>query len=205
MEKSDFEKVEGFKEKMINKIYDGIKKNIETATLIEIMAASNMFGRGIGLRKIKPIMTTYPDILTVSNSDEEKREMLMSVEGIGKENAKSFVENIDKFLVFMEKAELSNKLNNNVNKITKNKEEKETVEIKNHPLTGKHIVMTKIRDKYIIEKLAEVGGILDDNFSKKTDILITKTYEDESNKIKKARELNIPIFIPGDFVKKYDL
>jgi NAD-dependent DNA ligase len=74
-----------------------------------------------------------------------------------------------------------------------------------HPLTGMHIVMTKVRDKYIIEELKKVGGILDDNIGKQTNVLITKSYEDVSKKTEKAREMNIPIMIPADFVKKYDL
>ena len=65
--------------------------------------------------------------------------------------------------------------------------------------------MTKVRDKHIIEQLKKLGGIMDDNMGKNTDILITKSYEDVSNKTKKAKEMGIPIFTPADFVKKYNL
>ena len=208
MKKTDFEKVEGFKEKMINKIHDGIHNKIEKASLIEIMSASNMFGRGIGSRKITPIMATYPNILTSTESQEEKKEMLVKIQGIGKENAKSFVENIENFMRFLDEAKLTSKLNNKLkntislkNDKEDNKEEKDI----SHPLYEKHIVMTKVRDKYIIEQLKKLGGILDDNMGKNTNILITKSYEDVSNKTKKAKEMGIPIFTPVDFVKKYNL
>ena len=36
------------------------------------MAASNIFGRGIGKRKIMPVMEAYPDILTMSRSNDDK-------------------------------------------------------------------------------------------------------------------------------------
>ena len=198
MKKTDYIGVEGFKEKMINKVHDGIKDKLEKATLIEIMAASNLLGRGIGMKKITPIMEAYPNILTSSESIEEKKYMLLKVNGIGNENAKSFVENIAKFMSFLEETGLKSKLENTI-------VEKEEAKDESHPLFGKRIVMTKVRDKYIIEQVEKVGGIMEDTFGKKTDILITKSHEDESNKTKKAKEMGIPIMIPAEFVKKYDL
>ena len=48
--------------------------------------------------------------------------------------------------------------------------------------------MTKVRDAEIIEHLKKVGGILDNNISKKTYVLIVKSLDDISNKTKKANE-----------------
>ena len=198
MRKEDFEKVEGFKEKMINKIYNGIQEKVEKATLVEIMAASNLFGVGIGLKKIKPIMESYPNILQSSQTNEEKIGMLRTVPSIGPESAKTFVENISKFLEFLQEAKLEDKLTKKENKVL--------VEIKkDHILNGKKIVMTKVRDKYIIEQLEKVGATLENNISKNTDILIVKSYDDVSNKVNKAKEMKLPIFTPADFVKEYDL
>lgn len=208
MKKNDFEGVEGFKDKMINKIYDGIQDRLKKASLNEIMAASNLFGRGIGLKKITPIMNTYPEILNSKESPEQKKEMLTRIPGIGKENAKSFVENIDKFLMFMKEAKLMSKMEKekleNTMKLEEDRKE-EPEKDTSHPLYGKHVVMTKVRDKHIIEQLKLFGGILDDTMGKNTDILITKSYEDVSNKTKKAKEMGIPIYTPADFAKKYNL
>ena len=205
MNKTDFEKVEGFKEKMINKIHDGIRDKVAKASLIDIMAASNLFGRGIGIRKITPIMSKYPEILTSTESEEEKRKMLLSIPGIGTENAKSFVENITKFMVFIKEIKLTHKLTSELeNTMTFENKDVKTYDT-SHALYGKHIVMTKVRDKHIIESLDTIGGILDDNIGKNTDILITKSYDDVSNKVKKAKDMNIPIYTPADFAKKYDI
>jgi hypothetical protein len=85
---------------------------------------------------------------------------------------------------------------------TKNK--KETNEIdKTNPLYGKKIVMSKIRDKEIIEFLHTKGAELDDNIRKDTFVLIIKSKEDVSNKTKYAREHNIPILTPSEFKDKY--
>lgn len=205
MKKTDFENVEGFKEKMVKKIYEGIQNKVKQATLVEIMAASNMLGRGIGLRKMKPIMETYPDILTSNIEEQEKKNMLMEVPNIGKENANSFVSNIPKFIEFLNKAKLNDKLKNK-GKSKSPPSTKATKSVnKDHPLFDKHIVMTKVRDKYIIEQLEKLGAHLDDNIGKNTNVLITKTKDDVSNKIKKANDLGIPIMTPPEFVKKFDL
>ena len=206
MKKNDFEGVEGFKAKMISKIYDGIHDKLEKASLNEIMAASNMFGRGIGLKKIEPIMRAQPDILLSKEPPEEKKTKLIEIPGIGNENATSFVKNIDDFLIFMKEAKLTHMLEKESlkNTIITVDEKKNEMQNTGHPLYGKHVVMTKVRDKHIIEELKKVGGILDDNIGKNTDILITKNYEDISNKVKKAKEMNIPIYTPADFAKKFD-
>ena len=197
MKKYEFAKVEGFKEKMVDKIYNGIKDKVKSASLIDIMSASNMFGRGIGKKKITPIMEMYPNILTSNETDEEKIEMLKQVPNIGKENAQSFVKNIPVFLTFMQEAKIQEI------QAKKTPSPKETKQIVQNILTNKKVVMTKVRDKEIIAKIEASGGKLADSVNKETFALVVKSYDDDSNKVKKAKELNIPIFTPDDFKKKY--
>ena len=97
---------------------------------------------------------------------------------------------------FMEDAELMHKIN-----AAPPTEEKVVDE--SHPLFGKHVVMTKIRDQEIIQYLERVGGVLDNTIGKKTNILITKSMEDVSTKTKYAVEHNIPIMTPETFRMKY--
>ena len=200
MTKDDMAKVEGFKQKMVDKIYTSIHEKLEQATLIDLMSASNLFGRGIGKLKITPIITTFPNILTSGETDEEKVAMLKTIHGIGAENAKSFVSNITRFMSFMQDADL-------MHKITTKPQAKVAADAVamdvSHPLYGKHVVMTKIRDAEISQYLERVGGVLDDNIGKKTNILITKTMEDVSTKTKYALEHNIPIMTPETFRAKY--
>jgi NAD-dependent DNA ligase len=198
MTKTDFEKVDGFKDKMINKIHDGIHDKIAKATLLQIMAASNLFGRGIGERKIKPILDAFPNILITEESPEEKVKMLKSIKGIGEENAKSFVPNIPVFLEFLKDCGMEGKLTNTA---PTEKTEANVVIDETNPLYGKKIVMTKVRDKEIIEKLAQLGATLEDSVNKTIFAVIvkSKSKEDESNKTKKASDLGIPIYTPEEF------
>jgi len=201
MSKTDFETVEGFKAKMIEKVHTSLHNKLEKASLLEIMAASNKFGRGIGERKIRPILDEYPDILTRSETNEKKITMLKAIKGIGKENANAFVEHIPDFMAFLKECGLEGKLTGAVKPVLENKMV-ETFDA-NHALYQKHIVMTKVRDKTIIEGLSKVGGVLDDSIGKNTFVLVVKSKDDVSNKTKYATEHNIPIMTPEEFITKY--
>jgi NAD-dependent DNA ligase len=205
MTKADFKNVEGFKEKMIEKLFNGIHEKVGKANLLDIMVASNLLGRGLGERKIKTILEIYPYILTSEESDEEKIKMLKGIDGIGPENAKSFVSNIPTFMAFLKECDLEGKLSmtsvSNTPAMDRI-EEKSNIDTSN-PLFGKKIVMTKIRDKDIIEYLKTVGGTLEDNIKKDTFALVVKSHDDVSNKTKFAQENNIPILTAQEFKNKY--
>jgi NAD-dependent DNA ligase len=200
--KSEFYKVKGFKETMVNKIYEGIRDKVEKASLLDIMAASNQFGRGIGERKIKPILETCPDILTKQELIEDKYERLLQIRGIGTENARSFTENIENFMEFLKECGLEKKLYIDSN--TKSTTVLERKTDRSHPLFEKRIVMTKFRDPVLKEKIMEKGGIIDEIIGKNTHILIVKSKEDQSNKTKYATDNNIIIMDWNEFKHFYE-
>jgi NAD-dependent DNA ligase len=196
MSKADFEKVEGFKTKMAEKIHTSIHAHLEKATLLDIMVASNKMGRGLGERKIKPILEAYPDILTSSDSPEVKQGKLLDVKGIGKENSKEFVQNIPGFLAFLKECDLEGKLEAQTPKSSR---EAST----SHPLYKKKIVMTKIRDKEIIDAIEKNGGTLENSMTQDVFALIVKSKEDKTVKTDYAVKHNIPIMTPEEFREAY--
>ena len=170
MNKSDFEKIEGFKQKMSEKIHKSIKDKVSNASLLDIMVASNKLGKGLGMRKMKPILEAFPLILSSCENNETKIQMLQTIKGIGKENANEFVENIPIFLAFIQECGLEEKLNNGIPAITQNVEPIQyNIE---HPLYKKKIVMTKIRDDEIINNLSKYGATLEDSMKKDVFALI---------------------------------
>ena len=194
---SDFEKIEGFKTKMAEKIHSSIQEKVKKASLLDIMVASNKLGRGLGERKIKPILEMYPDILVSTDSANTKIENLKKVAGIGNENAVSFVQNIEEFMDFLKECDLENKLQGTI--LEKPVEVVITEENKSHPLYQKKIVMTKVRDKEIIDSLTKFGASLVDSVKKDTFVLIVKDKTDTSNKIENAKKLGITIMTPEEF------
>jgi NAD-dependent DNA ligase len=198
MTKSDFEKV-GFKT-LADKFVSGISAKIDAASLPLLMSASNKMGRGISGKTIEIIMAEEPLILTSLESNETKIDKLVKIKGIGKIVTKTFVENIGEFLEFLRECKLEYKLNSPI--IVQSIDTIQSHDT-THPLFGKKIVMTKVRDQEIIQKLEKVGAILADTVNSDTFVVIVKSKDDSSSKIKKALEKNIPITTPDEFKIRY--
>lgn len=194
MKEDDFKKA-GFKT-MAKKYEENIDKKIKEATLLTIMVASGTLGRGIGRLKLAPIMEKYPDILTSNVAPETKISTVKTVQGIEQKTAKLFVENIPTFLKFLKACHLEHKLSETP---SPEKPPSDT----SHPLYGKKIVMTKVRDAQVIDTITKHGGILEDNVKSDTFILIVKSKEDISNKTKDAEKKGVAIMTLNEFKEKY--
>ncbi len=191
----DFLEIDGFKEKMANKLYDGIQSKIEEANIIKLMAASNMFGRGFSEKKMELIMEELPDILISDESEEEKINAVANIKGMALKTSEAFVTKIDDFVDFLKECGLESKLYEVA--------EEKTVANTSNPLFGKTIVLTGTRDKGIIEFIEKMGAKQGTSVSGKTNLLIAKNPEDETGKVYDAKKLNIPIISVDDFIKKY--
>jgi NAD-dependent DNA ligase len=196
MTKSDFEKC-GFKS-TAEKYATNIKEKVASATLVQLMSASGLMGRGIGTKKIGPILDLFPDILTSGDPVDTKIAKVKTIKGVELKTAATFVENIPRFVGFLSECGLASKLSSDF------KAKPATVQapagdIIPSSLNGKKIVMTKVRDKEIIEQLAKYGATLEDTMKKDIFVLIVKSKDDVSNKTKYAIEHNIPIMTPDEF------
>jgi DNA ligase (NAD+) len=194
MTTEDFQKV-GFKSTAA-KYVTNIKQKVDDASLTKLMVASGLLGRGIGERKIAPLVESFPDIQSITV------EQAKSVTGIELKTATTIVENIPKFLLFVKECQLDYKLLSTSVKQSSIKEIQGTI-VPDNALKGKKIVMTKVRDKDIINALSDFGATLEDNMKKDVFVLIVKTKDDVSNKTKYAVENNIPIMTPDEFKQKY--
>ena len=202
MKESDFLEVEGFKEKMANKIFTSIKSKIQDASLVKIMAASGTMGRGLGERKLKPIMEKYPNILISGETENEKMEMLINVDGIGKENAKTFIENIPTLLQFITECKLTERLRRR--SATPDQKEPED-DVKTHPLYGKKIVFTGFRDKAIMEMLENKYKVtFVSSVNKNTNLVVVKNKNDTNKKIDQAKSLGIDVLDFNEFKIKFN-
>jgi NAD-dependent DNA ligase/DNA polymerase/3'-5' exonuclease PolX len=195
MDISDFLEVEGFKEKMATKLHDGIAEKVEAATLVTIMSASNIFGRGFSEKKLELIMDAYPNVLLTKESDAQKIAKITQIKGMAEKSAEAFVERIPDFIQFIKDAGLVKKLA---------PEKKKEVDA-GHPLFGKSIVMTGFRDADLQNRLKEVGAKVGSSVSKNTFILLVKNLEEgeDTGKAAEARKLGIQIMTQEQFIKKY--
>ena len=186
----DYQTVEGFKQKKSEKIYNSVQEKIQAASLPQIMVASNVFGRAIGIKRIQAVLELYPDIITSDVPSDEKISMVTNVPGIAAKTARVFVEKLPKFAEFMRKANLENKLH----------EVPESVAVDTSgPLYGKTIVFTGVRDKDYMKTLESQGAKIGSTISKKTDYVIVKDLDETTSKADEARKMNIPIYQLDDF------
>jgi hypothetical protein len=175
---------------MATKIYTGIRDKLASVKLVQLMVASNIFGRGFGLKTIKPVMDAHPDFLIADVPDETKVAWLKEA-GI-KKNAQAIVDAVPVFLEFLEECGLSGKLEE-AGSSEKN------FDVTN-PLYKKSVVMTKVRDQDIIDYLKTVGAVLEDTIKKGTTVaLIVKSKDDVSNKTKDAEKKGVPIMTVEEF------
>ena len=191
----NFLEVEGFKEKMATKIYNSIHERLDKVNLPELMSASNIFGRGLGTKRIVTIMEEYPNILTNNESEEEKIEKIAQLDGFKDKTAKLFVPYIPKFMKFLKDIKQTDKLNKVV---VKNVD-------KSHPLYNKKIVITGFRDKELQQKLDKIGVKLGTSVSKKTFVVLVKDMDDDTGKADKARSLGVKLMTPEMFKTTYSL
>ena len=194
MAERDFLNVEGFKEKLAKKIYDGIKQKLKDASLIKVMAASNTFGRGFSEKKMELVINDLPDILVSNDSKEHKIQSVASVKGMAMKTADSFVDKIDDFKEFLTECGLDYKLQENVEKQSFNE---------THPLFGKTVILTGHRDKEIVEFLKNVGAKQGSNVSKNTFLVVAITSDDDTGKAEDARKLGVHLMSISEFKEKY--
>lgn len=200
MSKEEFLKVEGFKDKLATKIYEGIKEKLASASLITLMSASNIFGRGFSDKRVELILEAYPDILNSqeSESSADKIKKITGIKGMAKKSAEAFVDKIGDFVAFLQECGLQSKLtsgaisNASVAQIDTS-----------HPLYKKSVVMTGTRDPTVIDALKNVGATLGSSVSKNTVVVVAKSADEDSGKANEAKKLGIPIMTPSEFLSKY--
>jgi NAD-dependent DNA ligase len=195
MTKADFLTIDGFKDKTATKLHDGIAEKLGAASLITIMSASNLFGRGFSDKKIEAIMTEIGSgILTSIELPADKVKRISAIKGMSTKTAEPFVEAIPKFLEFMRECGLERKLTAVAAAAPMNTE---------HALFKKSIVMSGKRDKDLEAALLAIGATLGSSVSKNTFAVISDDIDSDTGKVSAAKTLGISLFTPDGFRKKY--
>lgn len=195
MTRGQYLEIEGFKQKMSDKIYDGIKEKISEASLSLLMDATNIFGRGFGEKKFQSILLELPDIIVSNRSSSEKIGEVEKVNGIALKTAQRFVEKIPEFIEWTKCAGVESKLSVIPSSLVS----------KDHPLYGKKIAITGFRDKELVAALDLVGAINVNTISKDVFLVIVKDYDVDTSKVDMANKLGIPLMIPKTFMHKFGI
>jgi len=185
--------IEGFGKISIDKIYNNIIEKFNNIDINNLMSASQLFGRGIGSRKLKLITDEY-NILDNVYEPKELRNIILNIKGFDEKTTKKIVEGYYKFLKFYKK--LKKLYNISIKKKTK----KITNKFKNQ-----NIVFTGFRNKELENVINNEGGNVKTSISKNISLVIYKDKNEKSSKLIKAEKLNIPIIQLNDFLIKYNI
>jgi NAD-dependent DNA ligase len=176
------------------KLMDGLMSALENTQLHILMTASNCFGRGLGIKKLREIVLHYPNIMLEDWDDTQLYQKISSLDGFQEITTDKFIDGFACFKKYYQ--ELNQYID--IDYLTKQKKTK----VK-QTLDGLKIVFTGFRDAKLEEYITTHGGIVSTSVSSKTDIVVCATVDDTSSKVTKAMELNIKIMTKAAFIKKY--
>jgi len=188
--KDDFLVLKGFKDKSSENIYNSIHERIKSVELVDLMVASNIFGHGLGSKKIELILKVYPNIM----DHPVKKEAITEINGFDILTATRFVDGLPEFKNFVKTVPMINIVNKYIGGIKKEgvfKDEK--------------VVFTGFRNKTWNEYIENNGGEVVNSVSKNTTLLVVADENDTSSKLNKAKELGVKIMTADEFKKKYKL
>ena len=191
----DLLKIDGFQKKSAEKVANTIAAVKDNVECVDLMSASNIFGRLFGSRRIKTIVKAYPSIL---KRQAPTLEQLLQIEGIGRETAPMFLENLPKFFKILDaigipcRSDEPNveqpKVNSASPKSNVKPETKPKIDFK-----GQTVVFTGVRNKDLEKTIEAAGGKVSSAVSKNTTLVITKDVNENNAKLNKARDLGIKI------------
>ena len=188
--KEDLLAINGFKDKSADNLINALSI-IKTKKCLDVMVASNIIGRGLGERKLKPILDTYPFVC------EDKTQALqltikdiMAIKGMGELSAKLFIENLQTFYNFYE--ELGMKFE----KVEKEKKQNDKI---NKNFENKHFSFTGFRNKDFEEYIKNNNGAVDDTIRSSTNYLVVKDKTKITVKIKAATDKGVILLSIEDF------
>lgn len=152
----------------------------------KILTAYNVFGGVIGEKTCQMIFDSLSDedIDTIFKKGKAPMKSLLAVPGVAKTTANIFNNGIGIFFYIIENSPFP------ISYVKNN------VVLADNP---ESVCFTGFRNKEWEERLSKEGHKVASGVSKNTTILVTKDKESSSSKVKKAKELSIPILTPEEF------
>ena len=191
LEKKDLLLIPGIQEKGAEKIYTSLRASLTTVTCAKLMAASNLFGRGFGEKRLQLILDHHPQI-------EQLKPLgaLQSIEGVGAVMEKQFLEKLPLFYAFAKKIGFDR-----CGVAAPSPPKKRSSPLV-ATMAGQNIIFTGFRSKELEEQVIERGGKIASGVTKNTTLVVAMDVNEESSKLKKARELGVRIISKEEFLKQ---
>ena len=206
----EFKKISGFGGKMGTKILNSLHEKLNNINLVDLMDASNCFGRGLGKKKIKNVIESYPDILNYKLSREDIEE----VEGFSVNTSKMFTSNFKDFIKFY------NQILDNItittlwedgpefsNDDSSYYSDDEYYQDETLPIWGSEVVftnLTDIEDIEIFNTIEEYGLTIKRRITKNTDYVVSSSETVNKKILEKCQMYDLEIIDISTFKTLFD-
>lgn len=186
----ELSQIEGIGAKLSKKLRGQFDKYADNGvSFAKLLSAYNVFGGVIGEKTCQMIFDSLSDedIDTIFKRCKTPIKSLLAVPGVAKTTANIFNNGIGIFFYIIENSPFP------ISYVKNN------VVLADNP---ESVCFTGFRNKEWEERLSKEGHKVVSGVSKNTTILVTKDKESSSSKVKKAKELSIPILTPEEFETK---
>jgi len=191
--KEDLMKVPTIKDKSAERIVKNIKEGLNGVKIPTVLAASGIFGFGIGVKRLETLFLHIPNILVLYKTEKVDAIMnkIVNVEGFSDIMATKIVQNLKDADVFIKKLSPYVVF--------------ETVKKVSDTMLGHKYAMTGFRDKNLEDAITLRGGKVVNSVSKNTTALIVLSLEKckDSSKLTNAKKCGIQIYELETFQKLF--
>lgn len=188
-------------------VYNAIHGALRKIDLPTLMAASKVFGRGMGAKKFGEIFKVYPHFMSEEKSKAEYISMLNAVPGFGDKTTAPTAEAMKDFWDFITtniSDELMVSILDNTEKIYGPKEAShDTVKVRHPDLDGAQVYLTGFRDAEMSQFIVDNGGTVQSGFSGKTTMVVRKDEGCNNNKTQAATAKGIRLLTATEFRLAY--
>jgi NAD-dependent DNA ligase len=186
--------IDGFQIKSAEKIVNAIKDKLSTLSCVDLMDASNAFGRGFGSKRLAAITAAIPRINDDSYVPTEQD--LIAIEGVSTKTAQAFIKGLPEYREFKKllKIKCSSPQDDNPR----------PTKLVSKKLNDQVVVFTGFRDANLQKRIIENGGQVGDSITKKTTILVCKDTSKSTTKIVKAEEVGIKVMDIETFARLFE-
>ncbi|QIG60209.1 DNA ligase [Dishui Lake large algae virus 1] len=210
VKKDEVMKIEGFKTTSAQNIVNTLS-GARQARCADLMAASGLFGRGVGTKKLAPVLEEFPNIANIEGPVPSVNQ-LMSIPGTGEATASAIYSGIVPFRKFLKDTGLKCLPRGapRAPPAPSAPAPAPSAPASSAPQTRPDMskinaVFTGFRSKEWENIVTDAGGKISTSVSKNTTMVVAADPDEDSSKTKKARELGIPIISKDVFAKKYYL
>ena len=190
----DLLSIDGIKETLAKKLYSNLQTALKNLDILTLMAASNIFGRGFGERKLKKILDVYPNIVDDYSKKTHKdwEQKLLALEGFDTISVDNFLAALPDFQSFYDDIEDLIDIKPHINIVKKGGMFKDQT-----------VVFTGFRNDDWKKFIESEGGKVTGSVSRNTTLLVYNDGEESSAKYQGAKKLGIATISKSEFAKKY--